>query len=169
MEKNELKRELKKLAIDGEAELLTSTTSSRNSRRISSKYGGFSPEDQTTKSLAPLKLNQVDISTMSSPRSRKNNVTAPQTLVETPKKSSSSGKTRENENSTSDDQNNIIFQVKWIGWRSNRVPIITQNSNGPCPMLAIANILLLRGKMELQDGCEMVSSEQLIERLGMYA
>ena len=61
-----------------------------------------------------------------------------------------------------------IFQVKWIGWRSNRVPIITQNSNGPCPMLAIANILLLRGKMELQDGCEMVSSEQLIELLGMY-
>ena len=61
-----------------------------------------------------------------------------------------------------------IYQVKWIGWRSNRVPIITQNSNGPCPMLAIANILLLRGKMELQDGCEMVSSEQLIERLGMY-
>ena len=84
------KRELKKLAIDGEAELLTSTTSSRNSRRISSKYGGFSPEDQTTKSLAPLKLNQVDISTMSSPRNRKNNVTAPQKLVETPEKSSSS-------------------------------------------------------------------------------
>ena len=61
-----------------------------------------------------------------------------------------------------------IFQVKWIGWRSNSVPIITQNSNGPCPMLAIANILLLRGKMELPDGCEMVSSGQLIEHLGMY-
>jgi len=73
--------------------------------------------------------------------------------------------TESSKSNTSSELDNI-YQVKWIGWRSNRVPIITQNSNGPCPMLAIANILLLRGKMELQDGCEMVSSEQLIERLG---
>ena len=75
------------------------------------------------------------------------------------------GASTESSNDSSELDN--IYQVKWIGWRSTRVPIITQNSNGPCPMLAIANILLLRGKMELQDGCELVSSEQLIERLGM--
>ena len=75
--------------------------------------------------------------------------------------------TESSKSNTSSELDNI-YQVKWIGWRSNSVPIITQNSNGPCPMLAMANILLLRGKMELQDGCEMVSSEQLIERLGMY-
>ena len=33
-------------------------------------------------------------------------------------------------------------------------------------MLAITNILLLRGKMALPDGCEIVSSEQLLENLG---
>ena len=75
------------------------------------------------------------------------------------------GASTESSNQSSELDN--IYQVKWISWRSNRVPIITQNSNGPCPMLAIANILLLRGKMELQDGCEMVSSELLIERLGV--
>ena len=78
------------------------------------------------------------------------------------------GASTESSKSNASSELDNIYQVKWIGWRSNRVPIITQNSNGPCPMLAIANILLLRGKMELQDGCEMVSSEQLIERLGMY-
>ena len=59
-----------------------------------------------------------------------------------------------------------VYHVKWIGWNSNKTPIVTQNSNGPCPMLAIANILLLRGKMSLPDGCEIVSSEQLLETLG---
>ena len=59
-----------------------------------------------------------------------------------------------------------VYHVKWIGWNSNKTPIVTQNSNGPCPMLAIANVLLLRGKMSLPDGCEIVSSEQLLETLG---
>lgn len=61
-----------------------------------------------------------------------------------------------------------IYHVKWISWNGKKVPIVTQNSNGPCPMLAIANVLLLRGKMALQDGCEVVSSEQLLENLGNF-
>ena len=59
-----------------------------------------------------------------------------------------------------------VYHVKWISWNSQKVPIVTQNANGPCPMLAIANVLFLRGKMKLQDGCEIVSSEQLLEYLG---
>merc|ERR1711971_463383 len=46
-----------------------------------------------------------------------------------------------------------------------KTPIITQNYNGPCPMLAITNVLLLRGKISLPEGCEVVSSEQLLENL----
>lgn len=68
--------------------------------------------------------------------------------------------------STNSYSSDNIYHVKWISWNSQKVPIVTQNSNGPCPMLAIANILLLRGKMALQDGCEVVSSEQLLENLG---
>ena len=61
-----------------------------------------------------------------------------------------------------------VYHVKWIGWNSKKTPIITQNSNGPCPMLAITNVLLLRGKISLPEGCEVVSSEQLLENLGTY-
>ena len=71
----------------------------------------------------------------------------------------------ESNESTSVEMDNI-YHVKWIQWNSSKIPIVTQNSNGPCPMLAIANVLLLRGKMTLQDGCEIVSSEQLLETLG---
>ena len=61
-----------------------------------------------------------------------------------------------------------VYHVKWIGWNSKKTPIITQNSNGPCPMLAITNVLLLKGKISLPEGCEVVSSEQLLENLGVY-
>lgn len=36
------------------------------------------------------------------------------------------------------------YYVKWITFNKNRVPIITQNENGPCPLLAITNVLLLK-------------------------
>ena len=74
------------------------------------------------------------------------------------------GASTESSNESSEMDN--IYHVKWISWNTNKIPIVTQNSNGPCPMLAIANVLLLRGKMKLQDGCEMISSEQLLEHLG---
>lgn len=69
------------------------------------------------------------------------------------------------ESAASVDMDNV-YHVKWIGWNKKKVPIITQNANGPCPMLAIANVLLLRGKMTLDEGVEIVSSEQLLEYLG---
>jgi hypothetical protein len=59
-----------------------------------------------------------------------------------------------------------IYHVKWTGWNDTRCPVITQNVNGPCPLLSMANVLLLRGKMSLPNGCEVVSSEQLLENVG---
>ncbi len=43
---------------------------------------------------------------------------------------------------------------------------MTQNENGPCPLLSIVNVLLLRGKLTLPEGCEVISAEQLLEFLG---
>ena len=37
-----------------------------------------------------------------------------------------------------------IYVVKWIEFNQDRLPILLQNINGPCPLLALANILLLR-------------------------
>ncbi|KAL0166770.1 hypothetical protein M9458_038614, partial [Cirrhinus mrigala] len=38
------------------------------------------------------------------------------------------------------------YFVKWITWKEKKTAIITQSENGPCPLIAIMNILLLRWK-----------------------
>ena len=67
--------------------------------------------------------------------------------------------------SEDDDDSKEIYQVKWVGWNETRCPIVTQKWNGPCPLLSMVNVLLLRGKMSLPEGCEVVSSQQLLESL----
>jgi len=59
-----------------------------------------------------------------------------------------------------------IYQVKWIEFGLRQSAIITQNENGPCPLISIVNILLLRGKLSLPEGAEIVAAEQLLEYLG---
>lgn len=54
------------------------------------------------------------------------------------------------------------YQLKWIMWHEHKTPIITQNQNGPCPLIAIANILLLRGKMKLPSNASCITSEELL-------
>lgn len=52
-----------------------------------------------------------------------------------------------------------IYHIKWIKWREENTPIITQNENGPCPLLAIMNVLLLAWKVEMgADQCKPSSS-----------
>ncbi|XP_029436429.1 ubiquitin carboxyl-terminal hydrolase MINDY-1 [Rhinatrema bivittatum] len=59
-----------------------------------------------------------------------------------------------------------FYFVKWISWRGERTPIITQNENGPCPLLAIMNILFLRWKVTLPPQKEVITSEELMALLG---
>ena len=40
-----------------------------------------------------------------------------------------------------------FYCVKWIPWKGEQTPIITQSANGPCPLIAIANILFLQWKV----------------------
>lgn len=40
-----------------------------------------------------------------------------------------------------------FYCVKWINWKGERTPVITQSENGPCPLLAIVNILFLQWKV----------------------
>ena len=46
------------------------------------------------------------------------------------------------------------------------MPIVTQNQNGPCPLIAIINVLLLSGKITLDSTAEVVTSSQLMGYLG---
>ena len=81
---------------------------------------------------------------------------------------------------------NSIYQVKWLNishtekatkgvgtptkessvLNSSKMAIVTQNENGPCPMLSIVNVLLLQRKLTLPEGCEVISAEQLLEYIG---
>lgn len=41
------------------------------------------------------------------------------------------------------------YKLKPIKFLGRRVPIVVQNENGPCPMLALANVMLLRNQIHL--------------------
>ncbi|XP_076782346.1 ubiquitin carboxyl-terminal hydrolase MINDY-2 isoform X8 [Arvicanthis niloticus] len=61
-----------------------------------------------------------------------------------------------------------VYHIKWIQWKQENTPIITQNENGPCPLLAILNVLLLAWKVKLPPMMEIITAEQLMEYLGDY-
>jgi len=51
-------------------------------------------------------------------------------------------------------------------WLGRSVPIVTQNINGPCPLIAIVNVLFLKEKITLDPSVEIVTSSQLMGYLG---
>lgn len=55
-----------------------------------------------------------------------------------------------------------VYHVKWIKFRGSQTPIVMQNQNGPCPLLAIVNVLLLQGKIKLSSSADLVASDQLM-------
>lgn len=58
------------------------------------------------------------------------------------------------------------YHLKWIKWKgTNKLPIVTQNSNGPCPLLAIMNVLLLRKNISFPPMIEIITAEQLMSYL----
>ncbi|KAJ7986134.1 hypothetical protein DPEC_G00347640 [Dallia pectoralis] len=61
-----------------------------------------------------------------------------------------------------------MYHIKWIRWKEENTPIITQNENGPCPLLAIMNVLLLAWKVKMPPMMEIITAEQLMEYLGDY-
>ncbi|NWX19799.1 MINY1 hydrolase, partial [Aegotheles bennettii] len=66
-----------------------------------------------------------------------------------------------------------FYSVKWISWKGERTPVVTQSENGPCPLLAIMNILLLQWKatsrcfqVKLPPQKEVITAEELMAHLG---
>ena len=56
------------------------------------------------------------------------------------------------------------YKLKTISFGPSRraVRIVIQNENGPCPLLAIANVLLLRNAVQLPAGAPDVTQERLV-------
>lgn len=55
-----------------------------------------------------------------------------------------------------------IHKTKLIQFLGRSTPIVLQNDNGPCPLLAICNILLLRNSLNLSPDTAEVSQEKLL-------
>eukprot|EP00871_Galdieria_phlegrea_P001100 jgi/Galph1/1991/GphlegSOOS_G679.1 len=61
-----------------------------------------------------------------------------------------------------------FYRVKRVRYKDRNVAICLQNQNGPCPLLAIVNCLLLRGSIEIHEDIAYTSYQQLAEMLTDY-
>uniref|UniRef100_A0A7S1CUI2 MINDY deubiquitinase domain-containing protein n=1 Tax=Picochlorum oklahomense TaxID=249345 RepID=A0A7S1CUI2_9CHLO len=72
------------------------------------------------------------------------------------------------------DTQDSVYLVKHIRWKrgsmiTDTVPILLQDINGPCPILAIFNILLLRGSVDLpHNGVGEVLQSKVVQLLAEY-
>ncbi|KAG8659308.1 ubiquitin carboxyl-terminal hydrolase MINDY-1 isoform X1 [Manihot esculenta] len=55
-----------------------------------------------------------------------------------------------------------VHRTKTIQFLGRTTPIVLQNDNGPCPLLAICNVLLLRNNLNLSPDISEVSQEKLL-------
>jgi hypothetical protein len=65
-------------------------------------------------------------------------------------------------------EDNTFFRLKAIAFGERNVPILAQNANGPCPLLAIANVLLLRGAIDIHPDRPQISYDELVELVGDF-
>ncbi|GAB2300935.1 hypothetical protein Dimus_034970 [Dionaea muscipula] len=56
----------------------------------------------------------------------------------------------------------VIHKTKTIQFRGRTVPIVLQNDNGPCPLIAICNVLLLKNQLSLSPDVGEVSQQKLL-------
>lgn len=75
---------------------------------------------------------------------------------------------------TQEDEAQLYHVVKQIQFRRSpttqpdTVPILLQDVNGPCPILAIFNVLLLRGQIQLPKNVGEVSQSKVLQMLAEY-
>ena len=60
------------------------------------------------------------------------------------------------------------FQLKLISLFNRQTLIIMQNENGPCPLIAVANVLLLRGNISIHSDHSVITLNRLIEIIADY-
>jgi len=60
------------------------------------------------------------------------------------------------------------YRVKRIKFHGQSVGILMQSDNGPCPLLALANSLLLKEQIDFHEDYSFISHEVLIQEVGNY-
>ncbi|CAG9472033.1 unnamed protein product [Plasmodium vivax] len=64
-----------------------------------------------------------------------------------------------------ENENINYYSVKWINFINRRVPILLQNKSGPCPLLCITNILLLRNQLQIDKKIKKISQSFLESKI----
>jgi ubiquitin carboxyl-terminal hydrolase MINDY-1/2 len=59
----------------------------------------------------------------------------------------------------------LTFSTKVVKFHGDSKRILLQNENGPCPLLAILNALILQGKLQLPAGSAKLNSSELQHQL----
>ncbi len=59
----------------------------------------------------------------------------------------------------------LFYNIKWIKFNGKKLPIILQNENGPCPLISLCNVLLLRQDLKLNANQEVILNDKLVELL----
>jgi len=54
------------------------------------------------------------------------------------------------------------YWLKKVSFQGRQANILMQSKNGPCPLLALANILLLRGELSIHQDYSHITHEHLI-------
>ncbi|XP_024543986.1 ubiquitin carboxyl-terminal hydrolase MINDY-1-like [Selaginella moellendorffii] len=60
------------------------------------------------------------------------------------------------------DRTDAVYKTKIVNFLGRPVPIILQNDNGPCPLIAICNVLLLRNNVTLHKDSPDISLQSLL-------
>ena len=61
------------------------------------------------------------------------------------------------------------YPLKRVHFGAVDTSIVLQNVNGPCPLIAIANTLLLRGAIDIPPEHAVITADDLVARLTLYA
>ena len=62
----------------------------------------------------------------------------------------------------------LSFPCKRITFGDRDVPVLMQNENGPCPLLALANVLLLRGNITIHVDISRITFRDLTSLIAEY-
>lgn len=63
----------------------------------------------------------------------------------------------------------LNYRIKRIRFGDIGAAIVLQNVNGPCPLLALSNALLLRGVIDLHPDRSFADEQHLVQLLSEYA
>lgn len=61
-----------------------------------------------------------------------------------------------------------MYRLKKIDFQGKTIPILCQNENGPCPLLAICNILLLKSKISIHADLGSIDLPHLLDIVANY-